>query len=163
MFYYDQPIRHHEINSNNAAYLLWSSFPDGTYINFEARNSLHFESLVKQFDVAWKNIVLSIPKDYRIIITSDHGYVYLSAGFESGEKGKDALNFLEQERFKYYNAEEDVPENLSGLQFVPDRNLAMLRGRIKNHPKGHAAKRVFRHGGLSLMEMLTPWLVIEKN
>jgi hypothetical protein len=41
--------------------------------------------------------------------------------------------------------------------------LAMLRGRLKDRPQGPAGARIYRHGGLSLMEMLVPWLVLEKE
>lgn len=161
-YYYDTPIRHFELNSNDTNYILWSSFPDGTYTDFEARNSLHFETFIKQFDVAWKNIILSIPKDYRIIITSDHGYIYLNNGFESSTKGDTALKFLNQERFRHYSEEEILPDNVSELKSFSNNKLAMIKGRIKNRPKGKSSNKVFRHGGLSLMEMLTPWLVIKK-
>ena len=161
-YYYDTPIRHFELNSNDTNYILWSSFPDGTYSDFEARNLLHFETFIKQFDVVWKNIILSIPKDYRIIITSDHGYIYLNNGFESGTKGDVALKFLNQERFRNYSEEEILPDNVSELKSFPNKKLAMIKGRIKNRPKGKSANKVFRHGGLSIMEMLTPWLVIKK-
>jgi hypothetical protein len=161
-FYYDTPIRYFDLPSGATSLLLWSSFPDGTYMNFEARNSSHFETLVKQFDVVWKNIVLAIPRDYRIIITSDHGYIYLNTGYESGEKGEAALQFLEQNRSIFYNPAIQIPD-LPELQIVADMNLAMIRGRIKNRPKGSSANKVFRHGGLSLMEILTPFILLEKN
>lgn len=161
-YYYDTPIRHFEINSADLNYLLWSSFPDGTYTNFEARNSLHFEAFMNQFDVVWKNIVMAIPKDFRIIITSDHGYVYLNGGFESKLDGKTALSFLNQERFRYFSEDEELPQNCSELKIISNRRLAILKGRIKNRPKGHSANKVFRHGGLSLMEVLTPWLIIKR-
>jgi len=161
-FYYDTPIRHFEIPSNGSSYLLWSSFPDGTYLDFEARNSHHFETLIKHFDVVWKNIILAIPKDYRIIITSDHGYVYLNSGFETSEKGEVALSFLEQERFRFYDGS-GAPLDVNELQIISQKKLAMLRGRIKNRPKGHTSNKVFRHGGLSLMEMLTPWIELKRN
>lgn len=162
-YYYDTPIRHFEINSAEVNYLLWSSFPDGTYTNFEARNSLHFETFIKQFDVVWKNIVMAIPKGYRIIITSDHGYVYLNNGFESQLKGDAALRFLNQERFRYYLEDEEIPPDNSELKIIANRRLAILKGRIKNRPKGQSANKVFRHGGLSLMEVLTPWLIIQRS
>ncbi|MDP2302478.1 MAG: hypothetical protein Q8N03_08645 [Ignavibacteria bacterium] len=161
-FYYDTPIRYFDLSSNGSSFLLWSSFPDGTYMNFEARNSLHFETLVKQFDVIWKNIILAVPKDYRVVITSDHGYIYLNTGYESSEKAESALQFLEQNRYKIVEPLTQIPE-LSELQIVSDINLAMIRGRIKNRPKGSSSNKVFRHGGLSLMEMITPFLVLERN
>lgn len=160
-YYYDTPIRYIDLPQSDSSIILWSAFPDGTYMNFEARNSSHFETLVKQFDVVWKNIIQSIPKGYRIIITSDHGYIYLNGGFESSEKAESALQFLEQNR-SIFTGKIDEAQNIQELKVLPDLNLAMIKGRIKNRPKGQSANKVFRHGGLSLMEVLTPWLVIEK-
>lgn len=161
-YYYDTPIRHFEINSTELNYLLWSSFPDGTYTNFEARNSLHFETFIKQFDVVWKNVVMAIPRGYRIIITSDHGYVYLNNGFESQVKGETALRFLNQERFRFFAEDEEIETNITEIKIISNQRLAILKGRIKNRPKGPSSNKVFRHGGLSLMEVLTPWLIINK-
>lgn len=162
-FYYDTSIRHFELPSSTNSYLLWSSFPDGTYSNFEARNSLHFDTFIKQFDTVWKNIILAIPKDYKIIITSDHGYVYLHNNFESAIKGEAALSFLQQERFRYYSDAENPLKSISELKILANRRLAIIKGRIKNRPKGPSANKVFRHGGLSIMEMLTPWLIIKRK
>jgi len=162
VYYYDSPIRHFEMISSENNYLLWSAFPDGTYTNFEAKNSFHFETIVKQFDTAWKNIILSIPSDYNIIITSDHGYVYLNAGYESNQKAETTLNLLHQERFRYLEPDEQLPTETNEIQIIQEKKLAMLRGRIKNRPKGQSSNKVFRHGGLSIMEMFTPWLVINK-
>ncbi len=163
VYYYDSPIRYFNMSENGQNYLLWSSFPDGTYTDFNAKNSVHFETIIKQFDVAWKNTILTIPSDYRIIITSDHGYIYLNAGFESNEKAEPSLKFLNQERFRYIEENETVPYQAKDIQYVAEKNLAMLRGRIKNRPKGHSSNKVFRHGGLSIMEMLTPMLELRKK
>ena len=161
-YYYATPMRYFDLSSNGHSFLLWSSFPDGTYMNFEARTATHFETIVKQFDAIWKNIILAIPKDYRIIITSDHGYIYLNTGYESGEKAELALEYLEQNRSKFVENISQIPE-IPELQKVSDLNLLMIRGRIKNRPKGSSANKVFRHGGLSLMEVITPYLVLERN
>jgi hypothetical protein len=32
---------------------------------------------------------------------------------------------------------------------------------VKTHSTGEAATKLYKHGGLSLMEMLTPWIKIE--
>jgi len=39
--------------------------------------------------------------------------------------------------------------------------LAMIKGRVKTKSTGDAASRLYKHGGLSLMEMLVPWIEIE--
>jgi len=154
--HYDTLIRHFEFSDVESSLLLWSSFPDGTYMNFEAKSAGHFEAIVKQFDVAWKNIILGIPRDYRIILTSDHGYIYLHAGYESELKPDKALEALNNDRFRIFNENEQMPHEHIGLQIIFHKKVAMLRGRIKNRPQGPSAKKIFRHGGMSLMEMLTP-------
>jgi len=39
--------------------------------------------------------------------------------------------------------------------------VAMIKGRVKTKSTGDAASRLYKHGGLSLMEMLVPWIKIE--
>jgi len=161
--HYDTLIRMFELPADGRPLLLWSSFPDGTYMNFEARSSGHFETIVKQFDVAWKNVVMTIPRDYRIVITSDHGYIYMNTGFESEVKADKALQILQNNRFRMFDAMEKMDADLPELQVFPEKQVAMLRGRIKNRPQGSSANKVFRHGGMSLMEMLTPHIVLEHS
>jgi hypothetical protein len=161
-FYYDSVIKTFELPAENQHLLLWSHFPDGTYQDFDSRFSSHFGETCRLFDTVWKNIILSIPKEYRIIVTSDHGYIFLGQGMES-TIFIDAAKVLDQNRFQFYGENENMPEEAQSLQIVSNKRLAMLRGRIKNRPQGHAGNKVYRHGGMSLMEMLTPWLVLERN
>jgi hypothetical protein len=162
-YYYDAPIRTQQITSNGEKPLmLWSAFPDVTYQDSGARFAKHFAELLPLWDPAWKNTVMQVPRGYRIIITSDHGYIFFGAGLASDRRG-DACALLNQERFKSFTDNEPLPKQHRDLQIFPDRRLAMLRGRIKNRPQGPAANRLYRHGGLSLMEMLLPWIVLEKE
>ena len=41
------------------------------------------------------------------------------------------------------------------------KQLAIVKGRVKTRSTGEAAVKLYKHGGLSLMEMLTPWVVLE--
>ena len=70
-----------------------------------------------------------------------------------------------QDRFKVFSADAKMPNQADepGLQVLGERRLAMLRGRIKNRPQDPSANKVYRHGGLSLMELLTPWFILEKE
>jgi hypothetical protein len=161
-YYYETSIRSFELRQDGPL-LLWSSFPDGTYMNFEARSADHFETIVKQFDTAWQRTILAIPRGYRIIVTSDHGYVYLGTRMESERRAVEALTFLHNYRYRLLDPQEDLPSDLPELHVVPSLRLAMLRGRVKNRPQGPAGNKTFRHGGMSMMEMLTPWLVLERR
>jgi hypothetical protein len=118
----------------------------------------------KLYGTAWRNTVMQISRGRRIVITSDHGYIFFGAGFDS-TRPNDVCALLDQDRFKVFGADEKMPNRTDepGLQVFDEKRLAMLRGRIKNRPKGPSANKVYRHGGLSLMEMLTPWIVLEKE
>jgi hypothetical protein len=162
-YYYDAPIRTHQIPANeNATLILWSAFPDVTYQDSGARFARHFAELVPLFEVAWKNTVMQVPRGYRIIVTSDHGYIFFGAGLASNRPNH-ACDVLDQERSKRFADGEFLPSSDPDLQIFSERRLVMLRGRIKNRPKGPAGGRLYRHGGLSLMEMLLPWLVLERE
>jgi len=144
--------------------LLWSAFPDVTYRDSEARFARHFAGMPSLYDAAWKNTVMQVPRGRRVLVTSDHGYIFLGAGFDS-TRPDGACALLEQKRNKIFSEEETLPnpETEKDLQVFPDRRLAMLRGRLKNRPQGPSANRIYRHGGLSLMEMLVPWIVFERE
>lgn len=163
--YFDDAISTHQIHCpNGEKVILWSAFPDVTYQNSEARFASHFAGMQKLYDTAWKNTVMQLPRRKRVIITSDHGYIFFGAGFDSTRSGI-AGDLLEQDRHRFFPADAPLPNPAQHheLQVFTDRRLAMLRGRIKNKPQGPAANRIYRHGGLSLMEMLTPWIVLEAS
>jgi hypothetical protein len=162
-YYYDAPIRTHQIPANkNATLILWSAFPDVTYQDSGARFARHFAELVPLFEAAWKNTVMQVPRGYRIIVTSDHGYIFFGAGLASNRPSQ-AGEVLDQERSKWFGDSEPLPDPNPDLQVFSEPRLVMLRGRIKNRPKGPAGNRLYRHGGLSLMEMLLPWLILERK
>jgi hypothetical protein len=161
-FYYDAVHRYFPLAGEQQKLLLWSQFPDGTFKDMSARFANHFGEIRKMFDTAWQKIVMEIPKSHRIIITSDHGYIFFGQGLESTYPNE-AARWLNQDRFKFFGESENMPQEVEGLQVFDDRRLAMLRGRIKNRPQGHSAKNAYRHGGMSLMEMLTPWMELRRS
>ncbi|NLX24425.1 MAG: hypothetical protein GXY61_00475 [Lentisphaerae bacterium] len=164
-FYLDDAISTQHIQPVNGERLLvWSAFPDNTYKDSDARFARHFADMKNLFDAAWRNTIMQIPRGRRIVITSDHGYIFFGAGFDS-TRPNDACALLDQDRHKYFREDETLPDAATEpcLQVVPEKRLAMLRGRIKNRPRGPSSNKVYRHGGLSLMEMLTPWIVLEKE
>ena len=163
-YFHDAISTNHIICKSTEQLILWSSFPDVTYQDSEARFARHFAEMQQLYDAAWKNTVMQIPRDRRIVITSDHGYIFFGAGFDS-TRPNTACELLNQNRSRVFGPDEELLDDshAGDLQIFPDRRLAMVRGRIKNRPKGPAANRVYRHGGLSLMEMLVPWITLEKE
>lgn len=75
---------------------------------------------------------------------------------------KDVDRPLEGKRFRVFGPDETPPEPGPGLCVDRRCGLAMLAGGCHNRPKGPWVSRsVYRHGGLTLMEMLTLWVVLE--
>ena len=111
---------------------------------------------------AWKATVMPIPRGRRILVTSDHGYVFLDAGL-SFTRQRDELRplsaYLGGERYARLS-ESGEPPSHEDLKVYPARDVAVLKGRVQPHPPGPASNKLYKHGGLSLMEMLTPWLVL---
>ena len=159
-YYFDSPTRNFELSREHGKYLLWSHFPDGTYKDLSAKFASHFSEMLNIYDTVWRNVVMSVSEGYRIIITSDHGYIFFGPDMDTPHSGE-AVRVLDQDRYKFFQDDESLPENMQELQIIGERKLAMLRGRIRNRPKGPSGNRIYRHGGMSLMEMFTPWLVIE--
>jgi hypothetical protein len=115
---------------------------------------------------AWQNSVQALVQDApgrHILVTSDHGYVFLGArcSFSWDNQTVAPLgSYFGGERYAWL-AEKPNPPDHRGLVALADRGVAMICGRVQTHPRGEAARRLYKHGGLSLMEMLTPWIVLE--
>jgi len=161
-FYYNAPTQRHTLDRDAPALLLWSAFPDQTYTDSGARFKEHFQEIHTLFESAWMNTVQQIPKGRKILVTSDHGYVFFGSNL-SFARNNAAVRLLTQlmggERF-YRLDGGDAPTH-PDLAVLPHRGVAMIRGRVQTHPTGLAGARLYKHGGLSFMEMLTPWMILE--
>ena len=68
---------------------------------------------------------------------------------------------LDGKPFRFFEPNETLPEKRPGLWVDQARRLAVLAGRVHNRPQAPSpSQSLYRHGGLSVMEMLTPWLVL---
>lgn len=163
--YYDNPNQQHRLDHSARALLLWSSFPDQTYKDSGARFAQHFEQMHTVLETAWLNTVQQIPAGRQILVTSDHGYVYFGAGM-SFSRSNPALRpltaWLGGERSRALGSTDAPPEH-PDLAILKHAGVAMIRGRIQTHPSGQSANKLYKHGGLSLMEMLCPWIVLERR
>lgn len=162
-FYYDHEGRRHQLRPDCPALCLWSAFPDQTYQDSGARFANHFAELQRRLEAVWRNTVQAIPSGRRILVTSDHGYVFFGHGC-SAPRTNQALRpltgWLGGERCRTLGSG-DAPPAHPDLAVFPHRGVAMVRGRVQTHPPGPAGTRLYKHGGLSLMEMLTPWIVLD--
>jgi hypothetical protein len=164
-YYYDNPNQRQRLDNSARALLLWSSFPDQTYKDSGARFAQHFEQIHALLETAWLNTVQQVPAGRSILVTSDHGYVYFGAGM-SFSRSNPALRpltaWLGGERSRSLSGSDDPPDH-PDLAVLRHAGTAMIRGRVQTHPPGQSANKLYKHGGLSLMEMLCPWIVLERR
>jgi hypothetical protein len=159
-YYFGQAASYHTIEDGLESILAWCRFPDQRYNDSTAVDEGLFDGIWDGFEAAWRNTVQALPPDRAVLVTSDHGYVFLKSGF-SDMRLKNADRTLDGKRFRLFTTDEPLPDPAAGLWVDESRRLAILAGRAHNRPQAPSASQsVYRHGGLSLMEMLTPWLVL---
>jgi hypothetical protein len=143
--------------------LLWSTYPDRLFKDDEARfDTQLFPQFCDYVSTLWKYTVQAIPRGMPIVVTSDHGYIFFGGASESVRESR-ANEDLREQRHCVFEDQASYPDPHPDLQRFPAQRLAMLRGRIKTHPKGTASRRLYQHGGFSLMEVLVPWMVINQQ
>ncbi len=143
--------------------LIWSSFPDETYKDSGAKFESHFVNIHSLFETAWMNTAQQIKGKKKIIITSDHGYIFFGTGMDCTRSQQElvALNeYFGNNRNARLSESTDPPQS-DDVFCDPSRDIAMIKGRVKTRSTGTAGTKLYKHGGLSLMEMLTPWIELE--
>jgi hypothetical protein len=161
--YFNSPHERRVLNSSAPALLLWSAFPDQTYRDADARFDRQFANIQTYLDTAWQNTVQQIPRGRPILVTSDHGYIFFGAGLSAPRSHAGLRPIASRfggERFLRLKADDPVPDH-ADVAVIPSHSVAMIRGRVQVHTSGPDANKLYKHGGLSLMEMLTPWIVLE--
>jgi hypothetical protein len=158
-YYYGQTSDYYTIQDGEESLFLWSRFPDQRYTDSTATNETMFDGIWDGLEQAWKRMVQAVPPERTVLVTSDHGYIFLGPGL-SDPALKGADRFLEGRRYRFFSSTESLPRAGNGLWVDKDRRLGVLAGRGHNRFQGPGAQSVYRHGGLTLMEMLTPRVVL---
>jgi len=151
------------VNHEGTALLAWSAFPDLTYRDSGAKFENHFENIHAMFETAWMNTVQRIKGKKKIVITSDHGYIFFGTGMDfprQPSEVKDLNVYFGNDRYVSMIEKPNPPES-NDVYKDSSRQLALIKGRVKTRSTGEAAAKLYKHGGLSLMEMLTPWMELE--
>ncbi|MGO8744421.1 MAG: hypothetical protein ACLQNE_00395 [Thermoguttaceae bacterium] len=165
-YYLEQVNQRRMLDPSAPALLVWSAFPDYRYKERDARFPELFENLHNMLMTAWQNSVQDILQNApgrRILVTSDHGYVFFGSGcsFSWDNPAVAPLtSYFGGERFARLADRPDPPQH-RGIAILQDCGVAMVRGRVQTHPRGEGSHKLYKHGGLSLMEMLVPWVVME--
>jgi len=159
-YYFQAPSEFQTVSNAAGPAILWSRFPDLRFMDSTASSADMYDGIWDVFDLAWKNTVQALPPDRTILVTSDHGYVFLGAGLsDQSLEGKD--RGLHGKRCKGFGEDEPLPEMDPYIWVDPVRRIGAIKGRCHNRPQAPSASRsIYRHGGISLMEVLTPWLVL---
>lgn len=158
--YFQTPNEVQTLSTDSAGLVVWSRFPDLRFMDSSACSAEMYEGIWDGFDLVWRNTVQAIPPERTVLVTSDHGYIFLGAGLsDQSLEGVDRP--LKGRRYKKFSGDEALPENNPYIWVDRTRRLGAIMGRCHNRPQApSASKSLYRHGGISLMEVLTPWLVL---
>lgn len=159
-FYFEHPNSRYTLPTGKNL-LLWSTYPDRLFADDNARTEALFATIHRDYiPTVWQCTAQAIPRGVPTVITSDHGYIFLGASLEAN-RSSDAMDILGQARFKQFAPEEHMPAWHTDLQLLPHSRYAMLRGRLRTRPSGPSSRKLYQHGGFSLMEVLVPWIELE--
>lgn len=158
--YFRSPSHRPAVSRDADRLLLWSRFPDLKYSDSDASGPGLFSDVWTLFEPVWRETVQAVPPDRPVLVTSDHGYVFLG-GALSDRSLDGADRALHRKRFYEFPPDEPLPVAKPGIWLDPERRIGVLAGRCQNRPQGATgAQSLYRHGGLSLMEVFTPWIVM---
>lgn len=158
--YFQQPNETQQVTDDPGSVLLWHRFPDMRFMDSTAASAEMYDAVWDTLELVWKRTVQAVPSRRKVLVTSDHGYVFLGSGL-SDRAIDNCDRPLKGKRFREFLPEEQLPEAQPGLLIDERRRLAMVTGRCHNRPLAPSpSQSIYRHGGLSLMEVLTPWLVL---
>lgn len=142
---------------------IWSYFPDIMLDRIHVGHAV-ISSLEEMYGITAKivKVLVSDLKADRIVILSDHGYIRSEAGFVfsvSGKAKKSLQDVFGSKRFVSMNdidlselVREGCVAEFSGYYLAKSRIVWPVKGRYS----------IYLHGGLSLMECLTPVIEVVK-
>ncbi|MDR4496270.1 MAG: hypothetical protein R3B74_18005 [Nitrospirales bacterium] len=161
-YWFRHPTENIRIKDTPGSPLLWMRFPDMRFMDTHAASPELFDAIWDMLETVWKVTVQALPSNRPILVTSDHGYIFLSPNLSDPRLNKKQLDkLLNGKRYREFEPHEPLPVRTNGLWVDSGRGLAVLTGRIHNRPQAPSpSQSLYRHGGLSLMEMLTPWLIL---
>jgi hypothetical protein len=158
--FFQNPSESQHIPDGSGPILLWHRFPDLRFMDSTASSAEFYDGIWDTLEMVWQRTVQALPASSYILVTSDHGYVFLGPGLSDRNLDRQDRP-LKGKRFYEFPADEPMPQEDPALFIDQERRLAAVKGRYHNRPQGaHPAQSLYRHGGVSLMEVLTPWLVL---
>ncbi len=159
-YYFQSPNESQHINDEREPVLIWHRFPDLRFMDSTASGADFYDGIWDSMDLVWQRTIQALPASRPILVTSDHGYVFFGPGLSDRNLDRSDRP-LKGKRFAEFPAEEPLPGEEPGLFINQGKRLAVIKGRYHNKPQApNPSQSLYRHGGLSLMEVLTPWLLL---
>lgn len=158
--FFQNSNEHQSIADETGPMILWHRFPDRRFMDSTASSAEFFDGIWDTLEIVWKRTVQALPPSRTVLVTSDHGYIFLGPGLS--DRSLDGCDkALNGNRHKEFSGDEILPVNAPELLVDRERRLAVIKGRCHNRPQASSpAQSLYRHEGISLMEVLTPWLVL---
>ena len=148
------------ISDKSTPLLLWHRFPDLRFTDSTASGADFYDGIWDTLELVWQRTVQAFPPSECVLVTSDHGYIFLGPGLSDRRLDRKDRP-LKGKRFRQFADDEPFPEDAPEFYMDRQRRLAVIKGRCHNRPQAPSpSQSLFRHGGLTLMEVLTPWLVL---
>lgn len=143
--------------------LVWCRFPDALLENIqEGKTKLSsIEEMYEKTETALRAILDQLDAD-RVVIGSDHGYARLDAGhtFQISDGEKSALQDTFSGRFESVG-DVDATQLIDAGLVVEADGYYMPIGRYTWPARGKYS--TFQHGGLSLLECITPRVIVSEK
>lgn len=137
---------------------VWSTYPDWFWAHAHSGKTEHITpaEIYGKTEALLMGILKRIKGHDEIMISSDHGYLMLKAGmaWNTSQPSQDYLKNVMGGRSALVSDSKEARSLLDQGIIVVHGDRFLVRGRYT------ADFGIYQHGGLSLMECLTPWLVV---
>ena len=141
---------------------VWGTYPDWFWYHAHSGRTEHIPpaEIYHKTETLLLALLNRIREHERIIISSDHGYLGVKAGmaWPTPEPLRTYLKEVLGSRFETLSDSKKARALLRAGLIIAHDNHYLIRGRYTGD-----FGSVYLHGGLSLLECLTPWLVIRRK
>ena len=76
-YWFRQPTEQIKIEEGEESLLLWMRFPDMRFMDTHAASAALFDSIWDMLETVWMRTVQKVPAARPVLVTSDHGYIFL--------------------------------------------------------------------------------------
>jgi len=139
--------------------LIWALYPDNTF-NLDHGAISYGQHIIQPVQDILRAILAADPV-LPLVVTSDHGYIWQGGTAYWGVQGEE--EHVLASHFKGGRLTRDATVQLvtsaGGKAWVSGQTAA-ARGRFAWGGKVKGATKLFKHGGVSLMECVVPWIHI---